>query len=116
MVIAGQTRQVVPSVNPKLLPLVAFVAAEAWFLGTQTAAIIVPLIWLMPLNLFLFSSAVGDSVAMKQMALVLFFGRIPLLPYMFLSQMGSIFTFYFLFMAPVDAFIVVDVLRKSIGR
>lgn len=117
MATAQRTNLSIPGVNLKfLLPTIALFVAEAWFLATQTASIVVPLIWILPMNLLLLAYAFDESIALAEVAMILFFARIIYLPYMFLAQMSSVFLFYGLFMAPVDLFIVVDVLRKAIGR
>jgi hypothetical protein len=97
----------VPGVDLKLLvPTLLLIGAEAWYLTTQAEAWLLPLMWMAPMDLFLLAYALDESLALSEVALVLFFGRLLYLPYLFLSPMNDLLVFYGLFMAPVDVLIV----------
>ncbi|MFD1587893.1 hypothetical protein ACFR9U_12970 [Halorientalis brevis] len=114
MATATRSRLAVPEVDLKLLVATcALIAAEGWFLTTQTQSVVLPLIWMAPMDLFLLVAAVDETVALGEVAMILFFGRFILLPFMFLAPMNSFLLFYGLFMAPVDVVIVGYVLRSA---
>jgi len=98
-----------------LVPTLALVAIEAWYLTTQAQAWLLPLLWMAPMDAFLLLYAYDESIALSEVALVLFFGRLLYLPYLFLSPMDSLLVFYALFMAPVDVLIVLYATRRA-GR
>lgn len=101
------TRFELPGVDLKLLvPTLALIGAEVWYLTTQAEAWLLPVMWMAPMDLFLLAYALDESLALSEVALVLFFGRLLYLPYLFLSPMDDLLVFYGLFMAPVDALIV----------
>jgi hypothetical protein len=105
-----------PSVDLKLLiPTVLLIAAEAWFLLTQTTYVIVPLMWMAPMDLFLLVAALDETLAMSEIALILFVGRFLFVPFLLVVPMSNFLLFYILFMAPVDVMIVAYTLRAT-GR
>ncbi|MFB6084378.1 MAG: hypothetical protein ABEJ94_09055 [Halorientalis sp.] len=89
-----------------LVPTVVLVAAEVWFLATQARSVLLPLIWMAPMNLLLLAYAVEESVAFPMVAMILFFARFVYLPVLLFAPMNSFLLFYALFMAPVDVLIV----------
>ena len=114
MATAHRSRLAVPGVDLKLLVATcALIAVEAWFLSTQTRSVMLPAIWMAPMDLFLLVSAVDETLALGEVAMILFFGRFLLLPFMFLAPMNSFLLFYGLFMAPVDVVIIGYVLRSA---
>ncbi len=88
------------------VPTVILIAAEVWFLATQTRALLIPLIWMTPMNLLLLSYAVEGSLALSMVGMVLFFARFVYLPFLLFAPMNNFLLFYALFMAPVDVIIV----------
>jgi hypothetical protein len=88
------------------VPTVVLIAAEVWFLATQARSVLVPLIWMAPMNLLLLAYAVEGSIALSMVAMVLFFARFVYLPVLLFAPMNNFLLFYALFMAPVDVLIV----------
>lgn len=116
MATATRTRHVVPGVDLKLLAgIFGLIAVEVWFLTTQARSMLLPLIWMAPVDLLLLACAVDETLALSEVVMMLFFGRFLLLPFMFFSQVDSFLLFYGLFMAPLDAIFAVYVLR-ALGR
>lgn len=108
------TRFGLPGVDLKiLLPTLVLVGVEAWYLTTQAQAWLLPVMWMAPMDGFLLLYAFDESLALSEVALVLFFGRLLYLPYLFLSPMNSLLVFYGLFMAPVDVLIVLYATRSA---
>jgi len=116
MATANRPRFAVPGVDVTALAgIAALIAVEVWFLTTQTRSMLLPLIWMAPMNLFLLAYAVDETLAFTEVVMMLFFGRFLLLPFLFLSRTSSFPLFYVLFMAPVDAVFASYVLRAA-GR
>jgi hypothetical protein len=117
MATTTRTRTTLPGVDVKLLvPTLALIAGEVWFLATQTTSVILPLIWMAPMNLFLLAYAFDETLALAEVALVLFFGRLFYIPFLLMAPMNSFLVFYLLFMAPVDVVIVAYVFGSAKNR
>ncbi|SDF43777.1 hypothetical protein SAMN05216218_106138 [Halorientalis regularis] len=102
-----RTRRWLPRVDLTVfVPTVVLIAAEVSFLATQARSVLLPLIWMAPMNLLLLAYAVEESLALSMVALVLFFARFVYLPFLLLAPMSNFLLFYALFMAPVDVLIV----------
>lgn len=111
----------VPGVDLKLLgATVLLIAAEAWYLTNQAQSVLIPLIWMAPMDLFLLVYAVDETLALSEVAVVLFFARFIYLPFLLLAPMSNFLLFYALFMAPVDVLIVSYAIRaagrRALGR
>ncbi|WP_336001740.1 hypothetical protein [Halorientalis halophila] len=105
-----------PDVDLKVLvPTLALIGVELWFLATQTRALLVPLIWMAPMNLLLVMYAVEESLALSMVAMVLFVARFLYLPFLLFAPMNSFLVFYALFMAPVDV-VIVGYMITAAGR
>lgn len=108
MTATTRTRRWLPRIDLLVfVPTVVLIAVEVWFLATQTRALLVPLIWMAPMNLLLLVYAVEESLALSMVGMVLFFARFVYLPFLLLAPMNNFLLFYALFMAPVDVLIVV---------
>ncbi|WP_136716714.1 hypothetical protein [Halorientalis salina] len=114
MATATRNRLDVPGVDLSVLAgILALITVEVWFLTTQTRSVMLPLIWMAPMNLFLLAYAVDETLAFSEVVMMLFFGRFLLLPFLFLSRMNGFPLFYGLFMAPIDAVFASYVLRSA---
>jgi hypothetical protein len=110
------TRFALPRVDLKVLvPTLALIGAEVWYLTTRADAWLVPVLWMAPMDAFLLLYAFDESVALLEVALVLFAGRLLYLPYLFLTPTDSLLLFYGLFMAPADVLIAVYAIHQA-GR
>lgn len=98
-----------------LVPTVGLIAAEVWFLTTQAGSVILPLIWMAPMNLLLLAAAVDESLALSLVTIVLFVARFVYLPFLLLAPTNDFLLFYALFMAPVDVGIV-GYMTSAAGR
>lgn len=116
MATATRNRRVVPGVDlPVLAATVVLIALEVWFLTTQTQSMLLPLLWMAPMDLLLLAYALDESLRFVEIVMMLFFGRFLLFPVIFLSNTNSFLLFYGLFMAPVDVIFAGYVLRSA-GR
>ncbi len=107
MATTTRTRRRLPRVDLTVfVPTVVLIAAEVWFLATQARSVLLPLIWMAPMNLLLLAYAVEESIALSMVAMLLFFARFVYLPVLLFAPMGNFLLFYALFMAPVDVLIV----------
>ncbi|MFB6164178.1 MAG: hypothetical protein ABEJ31_03375 [Haloarculaceae archaeon] len=98
-----------------LVPTLLLIAAEVWFLATRAQSVLIPLIWMAPMDLFLLVYAVDETLALSEVAIVLLAARLLFLPILLVARLNSLLLFYALFMAPVDVLIVAYAIRAA-GR
>lgn len=99
-----------------LVPTLLLIAAEGWYLLAQADSVLVPLIWMAPVDLLLLLYAVDEDLALAEVAIPLFAARVLFLPVLLVARMDSFLLFYALFMAPVDLLIVAYAARAAGGK
>jgi len=101
----ARVRQWVPGRFPvTLLPVAYAFAAEAWYLLNRADSVL-PLAWLVPLNLGLLAYALEELVTLWQTVVLLSVARVLFVPVLLLTGMDDFALFYVLFVAPVDLLI-----------
>ncbi len=89
-----------------LLPVAYVFTAEAWYMLNRAESVL-PLAWLVPLNLGLLAYALEELVTLWQTVVVLSVARVLFVPVLLLAGMDDFALFYVLFVAPVDLLIPV---------
>lgn len=87
-----------------LLPVAYVFAAEAWYLLNRAESVL-PLAWLVPLNLGLLAYALEELVTLWHTIVVLSVARVLFVPVLLLAGMDDFGLFYVLFVVPVDLLI-----------